>query len=600
MNENTNEQDLKQVKENLFQDYTHLYQDNTYQDFSIFVGNPENRFKFQVHKSILSVRTGFFKKYLKKNINQIYFEQFNRVAMKTILDYIYLGDISFLNEKYILELFEISICFEINLLTRILEKEIIENVNKDSFLELLIKNRFLKSQEIENKCWNFIRENFTEIKEYLMNLNEKEMGIFIEKKQENNDTFDLDFFDFLNRWTEKKLDQLPNQKEQRAFERKRFFRFFFSRFDKDSVSKEDFEKLQNFNTFPKTFLITIQKSIIELNEKKVDSLQKDNEMKIKEMQAEWQQEKEKKENEMKERESQINLKDEENQTLKKEIEQKENDNEELKKQIKEKMDVNENLKKEFNEKWEKEIGAKEKDAKEKEDENITLKNEIENKWQKQVVDLQKELENVKSSFGESNLKFWFHDSEIVKELEDMKKLQEWINDNDFLSKMKKGFSAKRDGFDSKDWHKTVDNKGKTLVIIKTKDNFIFGGFTQVGWTNDKSKWREKDKNAINGFIPDPNAFIFSLRNDKNDRKPGKYTIRKSQEQFAIYYRTAYGPNFGGGGDFWLYEKLQPGYSDFGLYYNLPDGIQDGTNESKSYLAGSFNSWQVEEVESYFL
>ncbi|KAJ5072484.1 hypothetical protein M0811_01499 [Anaeramoeba ignava] len=180
----------------------------------------------------------------------------------------------------------------------------------------------------------------------------------------------------------------------------------------------------------------------------------------------------------------------------------------------------------------------------------------------------------------------FSDSEIVKDIEYVKKLQEWINDNDFFSKMKKGFSAKRDGFNSKNWHKAVDGKGKTLVIIKTKDNFIFGGFTQVGF------------NGNTGYIKDSNAFIFSLRNDKGDRIPANFTHNGKNR--AIYSGLNHGPWFGSGSDFILESNLQPGYSDFGKSYNLPNGITYDTNETKSYLAGSYDKWVVDEVETYFI
>ncbi|KAJ5072094.1 hypothetical protein M0811_09738 [Anaeramoeba ignava] len=152
--------------------------------------------------------------------------------------------------------------------------------------------------------------------------------------------------------------------------------------------------------------------------------------------------------------------------------------------------------------------------------------------------------------------------------------------------MKKGFSAKRDGFSCQNWHKAVDNKGKTLVIIKTKDNFIFGGFTQVGWTKDKSKWREIDRDKDHGHIIDPNAFIFSLRNDKGDRKPDKFTIKKGYQQKSLFYSYSnHGPEFGSA-DIGLKSNLQPGYSNFGWSYNLPNGIKQGTNEAQTYLAGS--------------
>ncbi|KAJ5078842.1 pep-cterm sorting domain-containing protein [Anaeramoeba ignava] len=165
-------------------------------------------------------------------------------------------------------------------------------------------------------------------------------------------------------------------------------------------------------------------------------------------------------------------------------------------------------------------------------------------------------------------------------------------------KMKLGFSAKRDGFDSKKWHDICDNRGKTLIIIKTKDNFIFGGFTEVGWTAKKSKWRKKDRKNSSGYIIDPKAFIFSLRNDKNDRKPERFTIKKGKEEIAIYYDQNFAPNFGE--DLEFYSDFQPIQSNFGESYNLPNGIKYGTDKARSYLAGSYDEWEVDEFETYLI
>ncbi|KAJ5069725.1 pep-cterm sorting domain-containing protein [Anaeramoeba ignava] len=213
----------------------------------------------------------------------------------------------------------------------------------------------------------------------------------------------------------------------------------------------------------------------------------------------------------------------------------------------------------------------------------------------EIKDKNREIERMKPFFDQYHSEKIkknfpkFSDSRIIKDIEYVKKLQEWINDNKFISKMKKGFSAKRDGFDSQNWHKAVDWKGKTLIIIKTKDNFIFGGFTQVGFNGN-----------TNQFINDSNAFIFSLRNDKGDRIPAKFTIKQSRERDSIYSNLSYGPTFGAGWDFGLDSNLQPGYSNFGNSYNLPNGITQGTNEANSYLAGSYNKWVVDELESYFI
>ncbi|KAJ5067344.1 btb/poz domain-containing protein [Anaeramoeba ignava] len=223
--------------------------------------------------------------------------------------------------------------------------------------------------------------------------------------------------------------------------------------------------------------------------------------------------------------------------------------------------------------------------------------ENENKLKEFIQFIQKE--NGNSFIFKTRFKL---DSEIIQVNEYADKLREWINDNEFFFKMEKRYSTKREGIDCKKWHSICDNKGKTLVIIKSKDNFIFGGFTSIGFTNDKSKW--SDNYGNNGYISDPNAFIFSLRNDKNDRKPEIFKIKSNFEDYAIYYNQHFGPNFGGENiykshDFCFNSNLKQGDSNFGHTYNLPNDIKYKTNEAKSYLAGS-SSFEVEELETFFI
>ncbi|KAJ5070449.1 hypothetical protein M0811_10921 [Anaeramoeba ignava] len=230
--------------------------------------------------------------------------------------------------------------------------------------------------------------------------------------------------------------------------------------------------------------------------------------------------------------SEIEEKTKENQKCISEIENKNKENQDLQSKIKEKDKNNQYLKKE---------------NENKDKENQALKSKIENtnkenqNLQLEIKEKEKEIEKMQPVFDkykEEYLKYLefkknfpqFADSKIITNEEYAKKLQEWINDNDF-SKMKLGYSAKIDGLDSKIWHSICDNK-TALVIIKTKDNFIFGGFTQVGWTKDKSKWRKEDRNDGEGYIIDSNAFIFSLRNDKGDRKPEKFPIQTRRRKIC--------------------------------------------------------------------
>jgi hypothetical protein len=60
------------------------------------------------------------------------------------------------------------------------------------------------------------------------------------------------------------------------------------------------------------------------------------------------------------------------------------------------------------------------------------------------------------------------------------------------------------GFKASIFHEKCDNQGKTLTIVKSKSESIFGGYTDIAWTSEKKDLFE------NG-----NSFIFSIRNDQS-------------------------------------------------------------------------------------
>ncbi|KAJ5077686.1 hypothetical protein M0811_05785 [Anaeramoeba ignava] len=597
-NQNQNENEMKnlekKVTKNLIKDYSNLLNENSFKDFSIFVENKSNPFEIKVHKSILSSRSPFFNESLRQESLSISLNQFNKKEMESILSYIYYGNISFENQENLIQLLEISIYFKLNLLKEIIQKKISNSINYSNFFQFLFQNRNLNSNEIEIKCFELINQNFSQIQnnENLFNLTKEEIIKFIQFKQEKKEIFQFDFFQFLNHWIEKRINSLKGKKyENKMNAKKRLFHSFFSLFDKDSISKQDFDKLKQFDFFPKSIFIKKQKKLIQDNQKEieekwkkeVENKEKENQQMKIEIEEKWKKEVENKKKEIEEK-------------WKKEIEKKNKEVEEKwKKEIENKKKENQQMKIEIEEKWKKEIKKKDKILKQKEKEIQNLKLSFEkekqkqNKNQKEIQkEIQKENQNQKQkqnkNQNQKKLLKIFSKSRIVKDIEYVKKLQEWINDNNFFSKMKKGFPAKKDGFNSQNWHKAVDGKGKILIIIKTKDNFIFGGFTQVGF------------NGNTGDIYDSNAFIFSLRNDKGDRISAKFTIKTPQS--AIYSNLNYGPYFGN--DFRLSSNLQSGWSDFGNSYNLPNGITYGTNEARSYLAGSYNKWVVDELETYFI
>ncbi|KAJ5070819.1 pep-cterm sorting domain-containing protein [Anaeramoeba ignava] len=258
---------------------------NSFKDFSIFVENKSNPFEIKVHKSILSLRSPFFNESLRQESLSISLNQFNKKEMESILSYIYYGNISFENQENLIQLLEISIYFKLNLLKEIIQKKILNSINYSNFFQFLFQNRNLNSNEIEIKCFELINQNFSQIQnnENLFNLTKEEIIKFIQFKQEKKEIFQFDFFQFLNNWIEKRNERLKGKKEKHKMnEKKRLFHSFSSLFDKDSISKQDFDKLKQFDIFlSKSFLVDIQNKVIQENQKEIENKEKENQqMKI--------------------------------------------------------------------------------------------------------------------------------------------------------------------------------------------------------------------------------------------------------------------------------------------------------------------------------
>lgn len=127
---------------------------------------------------------------------------------------------------------------------------------------------------------------------------------------------------------------------------------------------------------------------------------------------------------------------------------------------------------------------------------------------KENLVIKQELDDLKDKFNSFILNSspeWmsvanFKESQIIKDFNDIKFVLEEIEKKGFKIKEKKLiYRATEDGDKMSDFHKKCDNVSNTLMLIKTNKNFVFGGFTQTGWKNDKGS-----------DIYDDKAFCFSL------------------------------------------------------------------------------------------
>ena len=79
----------------------------------------------------------------------------------------------------------------------------------------------------------------------------------------------------------------------------------------------------------------------------------------------------------------------------------------------------------------------------------------------------------------------FQNSSIIKRSEYFSQTLEWFGPfggKEFT--WKRCYRASKSGWYAKDFHSKCDKKNPTVVLVKV-DNFIFGGFTDTSWKQDK-------------------------------------------------------------------------------------------------------------------
>ena len=165
------------------------------------------------------------------------------------------------------------------------------------------------------------------------------------------------------------------------------------------------------------------------------------------------------------------------------------------------------------------------------------------------------------------------------------KLSEWCKTRDFELL----YRGTRDGFGSSDFHRTCDNKGKTLVLIKNSSGHIFGGFASIPWTTPSSC---TGKQA-------PGSFIFTLTN-MYGIQPTKFNLKNENDSSgAVHHDKSYISGFGncGGKDIDIYSNCNTNTSS---YSNFPYAYNDATGKGNSIFSSNTSDYhfKVQEVEVF--
>ena len=141
-------------------------------------------------------------------------------------------------------------------------------------------------------------------------------------------------------------------------------------------------------------------------------------------------------------------------------------------------------------------------------------------------DIEQFLKIIKTFGKIYNNKNWiFFDSLIIENNQlYINNLINWINlEETFKTRLL--YRKSRDGDSYTTFHKLCDKQGATIVLFKSTEGFIIGGYTTLDWDTETSGWKI-----------DSRTFVFSLTNNKIFNKIDKNI-------FSIYCDKDVGPWF---------------------------------------------------------
>ena len=140
------------------------------------------------------------------------------------------------------------------------------------------------------------------------------------------------------------------------------------------------------------------------------------------------------------------------------------------------------------------------------------------------------------------------------------------------------YRASRDGFQAAQFHARCDNQGPTLVLIRSTNNYVFGGYAGASWNSSES------------WINDPQACLFSLSNPSGT---GPHWFVCQSPAYALCGSSSYGPLFGRGNDLRVVDNCNSAASPI----NFPSSYTDTSGQGRNVFVGS-NSFVVSDMEVF--
>ena len=137
------------------------------------------------------------------------------------------------------------------------------------------------------------------------------------------------------------------------------------------------------------------------------------------------------------------------------------------------------------------------------------------------------------------------------------------------------YKATIDGDKAQNFHNKVDGKNQLIILVKTSENIIIGGYTSNPWSSS------------NRFKYDQDAFLFSINKEE------KYNIINYNS--ACYHSKDDGPCFGNNGELKIADNCFKEYSitnNESNCYEFNDINLIGKKEVSSFIVKEYEVYQV--------
>jgi hypothetical protein len=173
------------------------------------------------------------------------------------------------------------------------------------------------------------------------------------------------------------------------------------------------------------------------------------------------------------------------------------------------------------------------------------------------------------------------DSNIIKKLSQVKIIHQWLREDGSDGKLRMLYRSSRDGSSNFDFHRTCDNKGRTLVLIETTEGGVVGGYTNVSWHSDPpGTYQCANK-----------AFLFALSGFGTD-SPCKMKLKDEDDARAMYCGSEFGPIFGRGNDVWV--------DGCNLNLRIGSTYEKSTSEQLNGSAHDYSRYKIKDMEVFLV